>query len=192
MPNKCHTPQLFLKLSWTGTWGKYKNKPTNHVSFTLKIKNSRVIETQQLRNWCLDDHMTTVTHGNSCGTETQSPYRHTTRPNRQQTREHEWDPQVRQSLCSERCGDTSRTTFMLPVSFIFFNLPWGIAHLGQLVSFILIISYKSWVSSSRVFTAGNGEQNERRKEGGFLTHFGLSWEAILKSTGFSLELWTAF
>lgn len=54
-------------------------------------------------------------------------------------------------------------SYMASVPFIRINLPWGVRHLGRLVSFALIFSYKYWGSSSQVFTEEKKEQNERRK-----------------------------
>lgn len=68
MPSKHHIPQLFLKLLWTRrTWGEYKIKSTNYVSYS-KLNHCECREAKQLKRGCVGVHVILGTRWRMCAT----------------------------------------------------------------------------------------------------------------------------
>lgn len=66
MSNKHHMPQLFLKILWTRrTWGEYKIKSTNYVSYS-KLNHRECREAKQLKRGCVGVHVTLETRWRMC------------------------------------------------------------------------------------------------------------------------------
>lgn len=168
MANKCHIPQLFLKLSRTGIWVEYKNKSINHG---FLLPKSRIGSSWRPSNPRTDAWMT----------ERQSPCRHMTGHNRWQ----ESMSDIKYVSISVMQRHTQSHFYISCFLYVFQSFLRNQTS-QSLVNFILIFLLQIL---SFLFTSVYSGTRWKRK-GGFLIHFVPSWEAFWKSTDFSFELWT--
>lgn len=165
MPSKHHIPQLFLKLLWTRrTWGEYKIKSTNYVSYS-KLNHCECREAKQLKRGCVGVHVILGTRWRMCATVLASAHE-VIMPGHAGT--HRTTSQVVLASTSATCALTLAECspgiqlFFALVSFIYSNTPCKITQSWRPISFTHISSSQSHFPLFQLFTMDKEEWDRKK------------------------------